>query len=87
MSSPTMLIIHSHQDNPDVKTVCPSGLRGWTQVPLAQAAWVQIPQLSISLFCSDIVIVLCRGLAKPDLYATLHEGTGHVPKPYGHTGI
>ena len=29
------------------KTVCPSGLRGWTQVPLAQAAWVQIPQLSI----------------------------------------
>ncbi len=28
------------------KTVCPSGLRGWTQVPLAQAAWVQIPQLS-----------------------------------------
>ena len=30
------------------KTVCPSGLRGWTQVPLAQAAWVQIPQLS---FC------------------------------------
>ena len=28
------------------KTVCPSGLRGWTQVPLAQAARVQIPQLS-----------------------------------------
>ena len=27
-------------------TVCPSGLRGWTQVPLAKAAWVQIPQLS-----------------------------------------
>ena len=27
------------------KTVCPSGLRGWTQVPLARAAWVQIPQL------------------------------------------
>ena len=31
---------------PKKKTVCPSGLRGWTQVPLAQAAWVQIPQLS-----------------------------------------
>ena len=31
------------------KTVCPSGLRGWTQVPLARAAWAQIPQLS---FCS-----------------------------------
>ena len=30
-----------------IKTVCPSGLRGWTQVPLAQAAWVQIPQLSV----------------------------------------
>ena len=28
------------------RTVCPSGLRGWTQVPLARAAWVQIPQLS-----------------------------------------
>ena len=31
------------------KTVCPSGLRGWTQVPLAQAAWVQIPQLSYTI--------------------------------------
>ena len=29
------------------KTLCPSGLRGWTQVPLAQAAWVQIPQVSV----------------------------------------
>ncbi len=32
------------------RTVCPSGLRGWTQVPLAQAAWVQIPQLSRRMF-------------------------------------
>ena len=31
---------------PFAKTVCPSGLRGWTQVPLARAAWAQIPQLS-----------------------------------------
>ena len=31
----------------EARTVCPSGLRGWTQVPLAQAAWAQIPQLSI----------------------------------------
>ena len=30
-----------------IQTICPSGLRRWTQVPLAQAAWVQIPQLSI----------------------------------------
>ena len=30
----------------DGRTVCPSGLRGWTQVPLARAAWAQIPQLS-----------------------------------------
>ena len=30
------------------RTVCPSGLRGWTQVPLAQAAWAQIPQLSMT---------------------------------------
>ena len=27
-------------------TLCPGGLRGWTQVPLAQAAWVQIQQVS-----------------------------------------
>lgn len=33
------------------KTLCPSGLRGWTQVPLAQAAWAQIPQVScLSIF-------------------------------------
>ena len=29
------------------ETVCPSGLRGWTQVPLAWAAWAQIPQRSL----------------------------------------
>ena len=34
------------------RTLCPSGLRGWTQVPLAQAAWVQIPQ--VSLFCLQV---------------------------------
>ena len=28
-------------------TLCPSGLRGWTQVPLARAAWAQIPQVSL----------------------------------------
>ena len=26
--------------------LCPSGLRGWTQVPLVQTAWGQIPQVS-----------------------------------------
>ena len=43
------------------KTVCPSGLRGWTQVPLAQAAWVQIPQLSFSFPCclNPVLPVLC----------------------------
>jgi hypothetical protein len=30
------------------KTLCQRGLRGWTQVPLAQAAWVQIPQVTIA---------------------------------------
>ena len=29
------------------ETLCPSGLRGWTQVPLARAARVQIPQVSV----------------------------------------
>ena len=36
------------------KTLCPSGLRGWTQVPLARAAWVQIPQVSICRWCSKV---------------------------------
>ena len=36
---------HARQAQP-TSTVCPSGLRGWTQVPLARAAWAQIPQLS-----------------------------------------
>ena len=44
-------IITNQRYNRDVKTVCPSGLRGWTQVPLAQAAWVQIPQLSNHCTC------------------------------------
>ena len=30
-----------------IKTLCRSGLRAWTQVPLARAAWVQIPQVSM----------------------------------------
>ena len=29
-----------------LRTLCPSGLRWWTQVPLARAAWAQIPQVS-----------------------------------------
>ena len=31
-------------------TGCPSGLRGWTQVPLVKTVWVQIPQLSLVVF-------------------------------------
>ena len=38
-----------------IKTLCPSGLRGWTQVPLARAAWVQIPQVSLS--CRSLCVV------------------------------
>jgi hypothetical protein len=44
-----------------IKTLCPSGLRGWTQVPLARAAWVQIPQVSLS--CQVPCVVLALGLA------------------------
>ena len=43
------------------KTVCPGGLRGWSQVPLAQAAWVQIPQLSISFHPSAVQPCLLSG--------------------------
>ena len=35
------------------RTLCPSGLRGWTPVPLAQAAWAQIPQLSFHVSMSS----------------------------------
>ena len=41
-----------------IRTLCPSGLRGWTQVPLAQAAWVQIPQVSYLTLTSFLVSVL-----------------------------
>ena len=42
-------------------TLCPSGLRGWPQVPLVQTAWAQIPQVSYGSsfqaaagnFCTD----------------------------------
>ena len=46
-----------------IKTLCPSGLRGWTQVPLARAAWVQIPQVSSScrLFCAVCGLGLAGG--------------------------
>jgi hypothetical protein len=36
------------------KTLCPSGIRGWTQVPLARAAWVQIPQVSFEPNASHV---------------------------------
>jgi hypothetical protein len=36
------------------KTLCPSGLRGRTQVPLARAAWVQIPQVSFEPNASHV---------------------------------
>ena len=28
------------------RTLCPSGLRGWTQLSLAPVAWAQTPQVS-----------------------------------------
>jgi hypothetical protein len=52
-------------------TLCPSGLRGWTQVPLARAAWVQIPQVSFLLplacneSCGDARVALARRVSRP----------------------
>ena len=43
--------------------VCPSGLRGWTQVPLAQAAWAQIPQLSICCISLSLPLMTAAGLS------------------------
>ena len=42
------------------KTLCPSGLRGWTQVPLARAAWVQIPQVSFLHHLCRFFFAICR---------------------------
>ena len=36
---------------PQSPTLCPSGLKGWTQVPQARAASVQIPQMSFLALC------------------------------------
>ena len=65
-------------------TVCPSGLRGWTQVPLAQAAWVQIQQLSCPCTC---FLPRQASLSRiPDSHAVLrtsrmrsHETHGYCP--------
>ena len=43
-------------------TLCPSGLRGWTQVPLARAAWAQIPQVSL---CYTEAITAEEGRSPP----------------------
>ena len=40
------------------RTLCPSGLRGRTQVPLARAAWVQIPQMSWQQTCESEIRAL-----------------------------
>jgi hypothetical protein len=47
-----------------IKTLCPSGLRGWTQVPLARAAWVPLPPVSLfcRLFCAVCGLRLAGGL-------------------------
>ena len=47
-------VVHSFAVKCQVTTLCPSGLRGWTQVPLAQAAWVQIPQVSSCLQLASV---------------------------------
>ena len=52
---------------PKHETLCPSGLRGWTQVPLAQAAWVQIPQVSYFMVLAihrDLWTIALLGLEK-----------------------
>ena len=51
-------------------TLCPSGLRGWTQVPLAQAARVQIPQVSFFMW-SNIKVQASR-LTASSRNACLH---------------
>ena len=58
-------------------TVCPNGLKEWTQVPLAQVAWAQIPQLSFffrQAYPEDVAFALamCSGRAQHTCSPNLH---------------
>ena len=56
-------------------TLCPSGLRGWTQVPLAQAAWVQIPQVSFHVDISASQHLPIENETRTVAYETLLAGS------------
>ena len=57
------------------RTLCPSGLRGWTQVPLARAAWVQIPQVSMQPI--EITMPQMQTMPKP---SARRKKSGDPPK-------
>ena len=61
------------------RTVCPSGLRGWTQVPLARAAWVQIPQLSF-LRAGSTAHAVAKPLAAKRVKRESEEKRKHPPR-------
>ena len=76
------------------KTRCPSGLREWTQAPLAQAAWVQIPQVShVTPKCTSMALACgAKGFGQRPCAATtavgtpsewLHPPWGSNPRPQG----
>ena len=46
------------------KTLCPSGLRGWTQIPLARAAWAQIPQVSSQKYTLALALALVSSVVR-----------------------
>ncbi len=83
------------------KTVCPSGLRGWTRVPLAQAAWAQIPRLSCFCWiarreiCSAARMQTTPGCLEPvwpsglrhKLQAPVSKGVGSNPSAVIHGGV
>ena len=66
------------------RTLCPSGLRGWTQVPLARAAWAQIPQ--VSPCCTEAItaeeavprLVAQRSLGPQPARADKHRRARHT---------
>ena len=76
-----------------IMTLCPSGLRGWTQVPLAQAAWVQIPQVSVNCFRGAVHARMAgarqRPQHRPQQWRTSwlgrSGGATHANHPFGRT--
>ena len=72
--------INTKMPTRNIRTLCLSGLRGWTQVPLARAARVRIPQLSVQGQSTLLVCVCVRTGVLPDPRLNLEGNVELSPK-------